>query len=64
MVDRLSPDGSPVEQEVEEVRKIQTPGYLEAVSPTSTPWKKKHGPVILSACAPRTATPESTCRHR
>ncbi len=44
MVD--GPDGSLVEQEVEEVRKTQTPGYLEAVYHLYS-MEKKHGPVIL-----------------
>ncbi|MGA8107843.1 MAG: NADH-quinone oxidoreductase subunit C [Acidobacteriaceae bacterium] len=40
------PDGVETEQEVEEVRKTKTPGYLEAVYHLFS-MEKKHGPVIL-----------------
>ena len=40
------PEGSAVEQEVEEVRKTQTIGHLEAVYHLYS-MEKKHGPVIL-----------------
>jgi NADH-quinone oxidoreductase subunit C len=43
-VKKLADDG--VEQEVEEVRKRQSPGYLEAVYHLYS-MEKKHGPVIL-----------------
>ena len=39
-------DGSESEQEVEEVRKTKTPGYLEAVYHLFS-MEKKHGPVVL-----------------
>jgi NADH-quinone oxidoreductase subunit C len=41
-----APDGTEQEQEVEEVRKTKTPGYLEAVYHLFS-MEKKHGPVIL-----------------
>lgn len=40
------PDGAETEQEVEEVRKTRTPGYLEAVYHLFS-MEKKHGPVVL-----------------
>ncbi len=40
------PDGTPVEQEVDEVRKTQTPAYLEAVYHLYS-MEKRLGPVIL-----------------
>jgi NADH-quinone oxidoreductase subunit C len=40
------PDGAEQEQEVEEVRKTKTPGYLEAVYHLFS-MEKKHGPVVL-----------------
>jgi len=40
------PDGTETEQEVEEVRKTKTPGYLEAVYHLFS-MEKKHGPIIL-----------------
>ncbi|HEX4038190.1 MAG TPA: NADH-quinone oxidoreductase subunit C [Acidobacteriaceae bacterium] len=40
------PDGTQTEQEVDEVRKTRTPGYLEAVYHLFS-IEKKHGPVIL-----------------
>ncbi|MFZ0632658.1 MAG: NADH-quinone oxidoreductase subunit C [Acidobacteriaceae bacterium] len=40
------PDGTEQEQEVEEVRKTKTPGYLEAVYHLFS-MEKKHGPVVL-----------------
>lgn len=40
------PDGTETEQEVEEVRKTKTPGYLEAIYHLFS-MEKKHGPVIL-----------------
>jgi NADH-quinone oxidoreductase subunit C len=39
-------DGTEQEQEVEEVRKTKTPGYLEAVYHLFS-MEKKHGPVVL-----------------
>lgn len=41
-----APDGSAQEQDVEEVRKTKTPGYLEAVYHLFS-MEKKHGPVVL-----------------
>lgn len=40
------PDGSEIEQEVEETRKTKIPGYLEAIYHLFS-MEKKHGPVIL-----------------
>ncbi|HEY1809700.1 MAG TPA: NADH-quinone oxidoreductase subunit C [Acidobacteriaceae bacterium] len=40
------PDGTEAEQEVEEIRKTKTPGYLEAVYHLFS-MEKKHGPVVL-----------------
>ncbi len=40
------PDGVEQEQEVEEVRKAKTPGYLEAVYHLFS-MEKKHGPVVV-----------------
>ena len=40
------PDGVEQEQEVEEVRKTKTPGYLEAVYHLFS-MEKKHGPVVV-----------------
>ena len=40
------PDGTEQEQEVEEVRKTKTPGYLEAVYHLYST-EKKHGPLVL-----------------
>jgi NADH-quinone oxidoreductase subunit C len=40
------PDGAETEQEVEEVRKTKTPGYLEAVYHLFS-MEKKHGPVVI-----------------
>jgi NADH-quinone oxidoreductase subunit C len=40
------PDGTEQEQEVDEVRKTKTPGYLEAVYHLFS-MEKKHGPVVL-----------------
>jgi len=40
------PDGVEQEQEVDEVRKTKTPGYLEAVYHLFS-MEKKHGPVVL-----------------
>ncbi len=40
------PDGSEIEQEVEETRKMKVPGYLEAIYHLFS-MEKKHGPVIL-----------------
>lgn len=40
------PDGTEQEQEVEEVRKTKTPGYLEAIYHLFS-MEKKHGPVVV-----------------
>ena len=49
-----------VEETVEETRNRLEPGCLEAVYHLYSV-EKKHGPVVLSACAPSTGTNMSSC---